>query len=390
MLTDNSSPDSYRSLSLSEMEGIVARFKERVEAAQLTSPANKEGVKNLIRRKTSGRCMVRLNRLSTDVIVRHGDGLADLFCEFPDDLVWAVPYDFALGYRALGGGNQISSVAALMQENEWVDEWGITWRHAADGVGPNPVGHPLKDWSQLDDYIQNKIPNPHEPGRLAGAMPTLALHGSRQYCVGAVNLVLYERLTAVRGMENTLADFYTNPDEIRRLCAALTDYAVGLVQEWGKTEVAGIYLTDDWGSQNALMVSPPMWRDFFKEHYRRIFAEIHRAGKDVLFHSCGNVFSIMPDLIEVGADVLDPLQPGPMDLNEIARRFGGKVSFSGGIDDQRLEEYTPQEVKDMVRRTIDTLGTPFGNSYIVSAANMILPSVPLENLQALFQASHAR
>jgi uroporphyrinogen-III decarboxylase len=202
--------------------------------------------------------------------------------------------------------------------------------------------------------------------------------------------VLFERMTAVRGMENTLADFYSNPSEIRRLCEALTEYAIGLIQEWGKTQVAGIYLTDDWGSQNALMISPKMWREFFKEHYRRIFAEIHRYGKDVLFHSCGNVMAIIPDLIEAGADVLDPLQPGALNLDEVASRFGGKVSFSGAIDDQRLEDYTAAEVKDMVRETINMLGSPYKNSYIVSAANAILPSVPLENLAALFQACHAQ
>jgi uroporphyrinogen decarboxylase len=163
---------------------------------------------------------------------------------------------------------------------------------------------------------------------------------------------------------------------------------VGLVTEWGKTDVSAIFLTDDLGSQNALMMSPAMWRRHFKEHYRRIFAEAHRWGKDVWFHSCGNIAAIIPELIEVGVDILDPLQPGPLNLADVARQFGGKVAFSGGIDDQRLEEYTPREVKDMVRRTIDTLGRPYGNSYIVAAANAILPSVPLENLTAMIQACH--
>jgi len=75
-------------------------------------------------------------------------------------------------------------------------------------------------------------------------------------------------------------------------------------------------------------------------------------------------------------------------LADVASQYGGKVAFSGGIDDQRLEDYTPQEVKDMVRRTIDTLGRPFCNRYIVAAANAILPSVPFENLQAMIQACH--
>jgi uroporphyrinogen decarboxylase len=131
-----------------------------------------------------------------------------------------------------------------------------------------------------------------------------------------------------------------------------------------------------------------MWQRLFKPLYRRIFDEIHHWGKDVFFHSCGNVLAIIPDLIDLGVDVVDPIQPGAMDLNEVARQFGGRISFSGGIDDQRLEDCTAKEVKDMVRRAIATVGGPFGNGYVVSPANLVVPSVPFENLQALFIACH--
>jgi uroporphyrinogen decarboxylase len=384
----NSGPADYRALPLGAVENIVTRFEERMDAAQMAVPPNKERVRKALRREGADRCLVRMNRLSMDVMVRYGDALADLFCQFPDDVVMVRPYDFVLGYQPPGRLGRLSNAEALMQEKEWVDEWGIGWKHAADGVGANPVMHPIKDWSQLDDYLRNQMPDPHAPGRFSDALPALAKHGSSKYCVGIMNLTLFERLFALRGLGNVLEDFYTNEKEIGRLCEALTEFAIGLVEEWGKTDISGIFLTDDWGSQDALMASPAMWRRYFKEHYRRIFAEVHRWGKDVIFHSCGNIASIIPDLIEVGVDVLDPLQPGPLNLTAIASQFGGKVAFSGAIDDQRLENYSPQEVKDMVRRTIDTLGRPFGNAYLIAAANSILPSVPLENLQAMFQACH--
>ena len=384
----NSGPTDYRGLPLSAMENSVARFKERVDAAQLASPSNKGRIRKALRREGAERCVTRMNRFSTDVIVRYGDALADVLCQFPDDVIFVVPYEFALGYQAPGRAGRLGNVEALMQEKEWVDEWGIGWKHAADGVGANPVHHPIADWSQLDDYLRHQMPNPHEPGRLDAALPALARHGATKYCVGVINLTLFERLFALRAMDDLFEDFYTHEEEVGRLCQVLTEYAIGLISEWGKTDVSAIFLSDDWGSQNALMISPAMWRRHFKEHYRAIFAEVHRWGKDVLFHSCGNIASIIPDLIEVGVDVLDPLQPGPLDHAEIARRYGGRVAFSGGIDDQRLEDYSPQQVKDMVRQAIDTLGRPFGNSYMISAANSILPSVPLENLQAMIQASH--
>jgi uroporphyrinogen decarboxylase len=381
-------PADFQAMLLSAMENIVTRFEERVDAAQFASPPNKERVTKAIRREGAERCLTRLNRFSMDVIVRYNDALADLLCQFPDDVIFVKPYEFALGYQPPDRPGRLSNVEALMQEKEWVDEWGIGWKHAAGGVGANPVRHPLKDWSQLDDYLRNQMPDPHEPGRLAAAFPVLAKHGSSKYCVGVINLIFFERLCAVRGMECVFEDLYTNEKEIGRFCEALAEYAIGLISEWGKTDISAIFLSDDWGTQDTLMISPAMWRRHFKEYYRRIFAEVHRWGKDVLFHSCGNIAPIIPDLIDVGVDVLDPVQPGPLNLAEVASQFGGKVSFSGGIDDQRLEDYSPQEVKDMVRRAIDTLGRPFGNAYIIAAANSILPSVPFENLQAMVQACH--
>jgi uroporphyrinogen decarboxylase len=191
-------------------------------------------------------------------------------------------------------------------------------------------------------------------------------------------------------MENTLADLCAHEAEICRLCEALTEYVIGLVREWGKTSVSAIFLTDDWGSQTGIMISPSMWRKYFQAHYRRIFDEIHRFGKAVFFHSCGNIMAIIPDLIDSGVDVLDPIQPGAMDLNDVGRQFGGYISFSGAIDDQRLKTYAPQEVKDSVRRAIDVLGRPFGNGYIVSPSNVVVPPVPFENIQALFEACHGQ
>jgi uroporphyrinogen decarboxylase len=108
----------------------------------------------------------------------------------------------------------------------------------------------------------------------------------------------------------------------------------------------------------------------------------------VIFHSCGNITAIIGDLIDAGVDVLDPLQPEAVDLARVAREFGGKVAFSGGISDQRLVALSPQEVKDHVRWAIDTLGSRFGNAYLVSASNMMPPDIPLENLAALFEAAH--
>jgi uroporphyrinogen decarboxylase len=172
---------------------------------------------------------------------------------------------------------------------------------------------------------------------------------------------------------------------------AICEYLMELIRWWSEIGADAVFLTDDWGSQTSLMISPAMWRKFFKPYYVRAFGEAHRGGMDVIFHSCGNVTAIVDDLIEVGMDVLDPVQPGAMDVDEVARRFGGRCSFAAVVDVQHLLSHgSPQQVRDGVRRVVDTLGRPHGGGLIVGPANVITPEIPFENLQALFEATHER
>ena len=147
-------------------------------------------------------------------------------------------------------------------------------------------------------------------------------------------------------MEDLFVDFHTSEGPLRRLLDALAAYAVRLVGRWGQLGADAVFLTDDWGSQTGLMISPAMWADFFREHYRALFAEAHRHRMEVIFHSCGNVVDIVDELIDLGLDVLDPVQPGAMDLDEVAERFGGRVSFSGAVDLQRARVGVAVELAD--------------------------------------------
>jgi uroporphyrinogen decarboxylase len=207
--------------------------------------------------------------------------------------------------------------------------------------------------------------------------------------MGVNVLTIFERLHNLRGMQDVLMDLYTNEGEIQRLLERLTEYHLELIRYWGEIGADGLFLGDDWGSQRSLIISAAMWRRLFRPHYVKMFDEIHRCGMDVIYHSCGNVMDIIPDLIDIGADVLDPIQPVAMDPQEIARRFGGQIAFYGGVNVQELARYTPQQTKDEVRRLIDTLGKPFGNAYMIGPANVLTPEVPLENIVAMCEACRA-
>jgi uroporphyrinogen decarboxylase len=376
-------------LTLTERAAIIQRFHARVDQAMVDSAPTKAWVRKALRRGGAARCPVRLRRLSLDVILRHGDALADLFCQYPDDAVCVPAYDMFVGFQPADHPNPVNPIQVLTEAAHWPDEWGTEWSHAAGGVGATPASHPLQDWSQLDAYLTERMPDPLAPGRMAGAEPALRMHGQTKYFAGMTHLALFERFHCLRGMQNSFEDFHLFPAEVDRLLAALTDYLLEIIRLWGKLNgVDGWFLTEDWGTQAALMISPRMWRKFFAARYRRICDEAHRWGLDVIFHSCGNVTAIIGDLIDAGIDVLDPLQPEAMDLTRIAREFGGKVAFCGGVSDQEIVVFTPAQVRDHVHRTIDTLGKAFGNAYLVGPSNSLPPEIPIENLQALFEACH--
>ena len=133
--------DTLRRLTLAEKEEIVRRFNERVDAAMLKAPPTKEWVKKALSRGGAPRCPVRLRRLSLDIIVQYGDDLADLYCEFPDDVVFAAAYDLFLGYQRPDQLLPISPVEALTEDAWWTDEWGTKWQHVIGGV-EHPRGEP--------------------------------------------------------------------------------------------------------------------------------------------------------------------------------------------------------------------------------------------------------
>ena len=261
--------------------------------------------------------------------------------------------------------------------DEREDEWQVFWKEL------RVTKHPLdKDWSPISEY---RFPDPFGPGRFDEAKEKMN-NNKDKYNLGAVWFTLFERLWMLRGFDNMLIDPYTNYSEFARLRDAVLDYNLGIIEQWLELGVDGIFVSDDWGGQKKLLVDPNYWRKFYKSSYKEMFDLIHQGGADVWMHSCGNVTELIPDLIELELDVLNPVQPRAMDIDYLGRTYGGKICFHGGLDVQEtIPHGTPADIENETRHFIRTLGTRDGG-YIPGTSHTILPDTPVENIKALFKA----
>ena len=126
-----------------------------------------------------------------------------------------------------------------------------------------------------------------------------------KFVVAALGLSGFGLMTGLRGFENALADLYLNPDMLARLADRVFDFETAAIEEIGRRGADGVWFFDDWGMEQSLFIRPDLWRSFFKPRYAAQFRRIHELGMRAFFHSCGCVWQIIPDLIEIGVDVLN-------------------------------------------------------------------------------------
>jgi uroporphyrinogen decarboxylase len=261
------------------------------------------------------------------------------------------------------------------------DEWGTEW--IDDGKGLVTCGYPLEEgYRKLDNY---SFPDPSDLSRFKRADELIASRPDH-YIVGTVWFTLWERLWMLRGMENMFMDPFDHPDEFVWLKGKVMEINMAILDEWLKRDIDAVYFSDDWGGQKSLLISPEQWRRQYKDDYRRMFRKVRDAGKHVWLHSCGNVTDIIPDLIDLGVNVLNPVQPQAMDVERLAREFGGRVCFNGGVDVQRtMIRGRPEDVRAELFRLNDLFGR-YDGGYIANTSHSIMPETPLDNVIALFEA----
>ncbi len=259
------------------------------------------------------------------------------------------------------------------------DDFGTLWKVEMEGMCGIPVEFPLDDWGKYDNF---KWPDfgagPPKARQYSGHMAGI----SEDYYARGAWITFFEQMQQIRGMENLLMDLAFPSVKIERFVDDLLAFNLKWIDRWLAHAYDGLHFADDWGTQDALMISPQLWRKIFKPVYRNMFEKVKGAGLDIHFHSDGQIIDIIPDLLDIGVDVLN-CQAVVIGMDLLKKEFAGKVCFRTDLDRQKIMPFgTPSEVKVHILDLVDHLGRPNGG---IIACGEIGPDIPLENIKVMYE-----
>jgi uroporphyrinogen decarboxylase len=309
---------------------------------------------------------------------------------FPqDDLLERLGVDF----RPVRPSSTFKAQTREMPDDSFYDEMDIRWRKATYYY--DMVEHPMEKFS-LDQIVQAERPDPFAPGRLAGVKEhARRLHETSDYAVVAGHFCWgpFELGCALRGYEQFFVDLASEPevaetmlDKNLELALRFWDAYLSEIGEYVDVVAQG----DDLGMQTGSIISPRMYRKYIKPRHKQLFDFIHSKTKAKVFlHSCGSVYNLIPDLIEVGVDILSPVQisAAEMDMARLKREFGQQLTFwGGGIDTQQvLPKGSLQEIRDAVSRSFDILAP--GGGFVFVPVHNIQADISPERIRAVYDTA---
>ncbi|NSW75264.1 MAG: hypothetical protein HPY68_00550 [Candidatus Atribacteria bacterium] len=279
----------------------------------------------------------------------------------------------------------------LKEEEEYTCEWGIKWKRVpyttpfGTGYYTEIDEHPLAADSALTDYVP---PSPHREELYLPLREILKKFGKTHFILGVVVCTVFEGAWYLRGMDRLLIDMMTDEEKANLILDIPFRFHLEAAKRLTTMGVDGIWLGDDVGTQRGMLLSPELWRKYLKPRLGAICQEVKGINPDVkiAYHSDGNIYPIIDELIEIGIDVLNPVQPGAMDPGFLKKRYGGVLSFWGSIDEQHTLPFgTPEDVRKEVLDRIATLGE--GGGFIIAPTHHVQLDTPLENFFAFLETA---
>lgn len=261
------------------------------------------------------------------------------------------------------------------------DWWGAGWDTQTEGYWHSHA--PLASDTDLDRFAW---PDPETPELLEGASRMLQADGNQLFSAPNFGMCLFERAWSLRGFDSLLMDLADNPGWVEDLLERITVIQVALARRFVALGVDGGYFGDDYGAQRGMLFSPRLWRQLFKPRLARMFSVFREAGLPVILHSDGDIWAILPDLVEIGLSCLNPVQPEVLEHGRLYREFGAQLSFYGGISTQTvMPSGTPAQVREAAIRCARDLA-PDGTGLILGPSHRMQSDIPPENVDAMLDA----
>jgi uroporphyrinogen decarboxylase len=272
-------------------------------------------------------------------------------------------------------------------QNAEIDEWGVarvpgTYYHFHSFL------HPMERFKSVLEIEEYPLPDYLNPSCHAHLKDEVkSLNGKGLAVSAEMACTIFEISWYMRGLENLLMDFVNDSELAVRLLERVTDLRCAQAKIYAEAGVDIICLGDDVSGQEDMMMSPVMWRKWLKPRLARVIESARSVKPDVLvfYHSDGNCTAVVPELIEIGVDILNPVQPECMDPVALKKQFGERLSFWGTIGTQSTMPFgKPEDVKGVVKERIRTVGK--GGGLLLAPTHILEPEVPWENVLAFFEA----
>lgn len=298
-----------------------------------------------------------------------------------------------IDFRYVVPGSPERSPGLPVSEDSFRDKWGVLWRKPPGSLYYDVAESPLSGPIRISDIVNHPWPDPDDQGYTRGLRDRAQALRQRTDCALTLGLPspFVHNTQFLRGFEDWFMDLAADPKLAGALFDAMVEItsaqAANVLKEVGDI-VDIVFFSDDLGFQTGPMVSPETYRRLLKPWHKRYFDTVRQhTNAFINFHSCGSIYLLLDDLIDLGVDVINPVQVAAKDIDSetLAREYGDRVCFWGGVDTQRiLPDGSTEDVRAEVKRLISDFAP--GGGYVLSAVHNIQTRVPVENIIAMFEA----
>ena len=267
--------------------------------------------------------------------------------------------------------------------DEFEDEWGVRIKlHGNNDLDWKYSHHPLNVDGKID-LDRLIIPDVHVPGRFDTVKRDVD-RWKRKYMVCAGATMLFRKCWILTGFSEFLEALYLDKDTVEKLLDILTDYIIDEIKLYIEAGVDIVQLGGDLGSEESMLINPELWRELFKPRLSKIISATKRGGVWFFLHSDGGIEPIIPDLIEAGIDILNPIQPECMDPAVIKDKYGSTLTLHGTMSVQKLFPFSsPQEIAEETDTRIKTCG--YNGGLILGPTNAFTSDISLENIVFFYE-----